>query len=216
MRVDYIRWRKNHFCFANHAYILDPACKANLLRCDARVQMTNTLVTNPRRREWYLVLRVNRDNLIQDTMSQLQLKDSTELKKPLKVQFIGEDGIDEGGVRKEFFQLIIEQLFDPKFGMFKYMEETRMYWFCEHSLESTQEFELIGIILGLAIYNSVLLGVRFPYIVYKKLMKQQLGFKDFMSVFPEMGKGLRQLLEFEGDVESTILPQFYCQSQSFW
>ena len=33
-----------------------------------------------------------------------------DLKKPLKVQFVGEEGIDEGGVQKEFFQLIISQV----------------------------------------------------------------------------------------------------------
>jgi hypothetical protein len=43
----------------------------------------------------------------------------SDLKKPLKVVFYGEEGIDEGGVQKEFFQLIISDLFDPKFGMFK-------------------------------------------------------------------------------------------------
>ena len=39
-----------------------------------------------------------------------------DLRKQLKVKFHGEDGIDEGGVQKEFFQLIIEELFNPEFG----------------------------------------------------------------------------------------------------
>lgn len=30
-----------------------------------------------------------------------------ELKKPLKVHFVGEEGIDEGGVQKEYFQVKI-------------------------------------------------------------------------------------------------------------
>jgi ubiquitin-protein ligase E3 A len=34
----------------------------------------------------------------------------------LRVQFVGEEGIDEGGVQKEFFQLIVRELFDPKYG----------------------------------------------------------------------------------------------------
>ena len=48
-----------------------------------------------------------------------------DLKKPLKVQFVGEDGIDEGGVQKEFFQLIMSQIFDVNYGMFTYDEELR-------------------------------------------------------------------------------------------
>ena len=38
-----------------------------------------------------------------------------QLKKPLRVVFVGEDGLDEGGVRKEFFQLVIRELFNPDF-----------------------------------------------------------------------------------------------------
>lgn len=39
-----------------------------------------------------------------------------DLKKQLYVEFDGEQGIDEGGVSKEFFQLIIEEIFNPDFG----------------------------------------------------------------------------------------------------
>ena len=77
-----------------------------------------------------------------------------DLKKPLKVQFVGEEGIDEGGVQKEFFQLIISQIFDVSYGMFTYDDEQRTFWFNRASLESDREFELIGILLGVAIYNG--------------------------------------------------------------
>jgi hypothetical protein len=35
------------------------------------------------------------------------------LRKPLRVIFEGEPGIDAGGVQKEFFQLLVRDLFDP-------------------------------------------------------------------------------------------------------
>ena len=44
--------------------------------------------------------------------------------------------------------------------------------FNRSSLENEREFELIGILLGVAIYNGVILDVRFPHVVYKKLMCQ--------------------------------------------
>jgi ubiquitin-protein ligase E3 A len=40
-----------------------------------------------------------------------------DLKKQLFVEFEGEQGIDEGGLSKEFFQLIIEELFNPDIGI---------------------------------------------------------------------------------------------------
>lgn len=44
-------------------------------------------------------------------------RDNTnDLKKQLIVEFEGEQGVDEGGVSKEFFQLIVEQIFNPDYG----------------------------------------------------------------------------------------------------
>lgn len=42
-----------------------------------------------------------------------------DFKKQFVVEFDGEQGIDEGGVSKEFFQLVIEELFNPDFGKYK-------------------------------------------------------------------------------------------------
>ena len=43
--------------------------------------------------------------MIQDTINNLAFYERYDLKKPLKVQFLGEEGVDEGGVQKEFFQV---------------------------------------------------------------------------------------------------------------
>ena len=51
-------------------------------------------------------------------------------------------------------QLIFAQIFDVSYGMFVYDEDSRLYWFNRSSLENEREFELIGIILGAAIYNG--------------------------------------------------------------
>mgnify|MGYP003345288733 CR=1 FL=1 len=38
-----------------------------------------------------------------------------------KVKFANEDGVDEGGVAREYFRLLSEQLFSPEYGMFRYI-----------------------------------------------------------------------------------------------
>lgn len=58
----------------------------------------------------YLVLPVERAYLLQHTLVQLNQASGADLKKPLKVVFVGEEGVDEGGVRKEFFQLLVAQV----------------------------------------------------------------------------------------------------------
>lgn len=45
------------------------------------------------------------------------MENPADLKKQLYVEFEGEQGVDEGGVSKEFFQLVVEEIFNPDIGM---------------------------------------------------------------------------------------------------
>jgi E3 ubiquitin-protein ligase HECTD2 len=80
------------------------------------------LLMMPAHNALYLFLEVRREHLLEDTLSKI-INGNLNFRKPLRVQFVGEPGIDEGGVRKEFFMLLIKQLFDPNFGMFTYNEK---------------------------------------------------------------------------------------------
>ena len=121
----------------------------------------------------YLKIAVKRDRLVRDAILQLSLVANHEperLTRPLRVEFLGEEGIDEGGVQKEFFQLLLEHLFDPEYAMFTLHSTTNLYWFSQVALDGAQnEFKLLGQILGVALYNNVILDLHFPMAVYKKV-----------------------------------------------
>ncbi len=53
----------------------------------------------------------------QDALNEIARQRPRDLFKPLRVHFIGEDGIDAGGVKKEFFQLLVTELLCPDYGM---------------------------------------------------------------------------------------------------
>ena len=69
-------------------------------------------------------------------------------------------------------------------GMFLLDEEQQHYWFNQSSLESEEQYRLIGILLGLAIYNNVILDVHFPMVVYHKLIGCNTIFRDLFSSHP--------------------------------
>mmetsp|Transcript_49225 Transcript_49225/g.80977 ORF Transcript_49225/g.80977 Transcript_49225/m.80977 type:complete len:734 (+) Transcript_49225:42-2243(+) len=220
IKQDYRRWYDSKingrtgedwdsFSFTQFSFILDPAAKSMVLSCNAMTQqgevqsavvanmllggMAAPMITHD---DLICVLRIDRSDLIQSSLQQVTLK-LDDLKKPLRIQFLGEDGIDEGGVKKEFFQLLTKELFDPLYGMFKYDEQSHFHWFNQNSFENTQEFRLIGIMFGLAIYNSVILDIRFPMAIYKKMLGMPVGLKDLKQLDAELYKGLCDLLEFE-------------------
>jgi hypothetical protein len=197
--------------FCHFPFLLEPVSKARILKYDAEFQMRTeyrqTMMLNMMRGEMqimpFLVLKIRRANLVEDTMDQIARIPPAEFKKPLKVQFVGEEGVDEGGVQKEFFLLMIRKLLDPQYAMFKVNEDTRLLWFNSASLESRVQFELIGILMGIAIYNSVILDVRFPPVLYRRLMGKKPTFADLREAEPDLGRGLQQMLDFEGDVMET-------------
>jgi ubiquitin-protein ligase E3 A len=140
-----------------------------------------------------LQLNIRRDHLIEDTLNELS-KIGKNLQSELKVKFVGEQGVDQGGVRKEFFILVIRQIFDPNYGMFNYNEKTRLYWFNHFSFEPKIKYELIGTIFGLAIYNNTILDVKLPISVYKKLLGIKLTFEDLKECDNELYKNLEYIL----------------------
>ena len=119
------------------------------------------------------------------------------LGKQLRVEFKNEDEIDEEGVRKEFFQVLIEWLFDPMNGIFLLNEEQQHHWFNQSSLESEEHYRLIGILLGLAIYNNVIFDFRLPKVVFHKLIGCNTVFQDLFSSHPQIAQGLQFILEYE-------------------
>lgn len=147
----------------------------------------------------FLVLNVSRENIVADTLRELSTVNSNDLKKPLKVKFHGEEAEDAGGVTKEFFLLLLREILDPKYGMFKEYEETRAIWFSEDSFEDEEGYLLIGMICGLAIYNFTIINIPFPLALYKKLLKEPVILSDLKGLSPNMANSLQSLLEYDED-----------------
>ena len=153
----------------------------------------------------YLVLVVRRDNILSDAVSQLWRREKRELMRPLKVQMgmdEGEEGLDHGGVQQEFFRVLIGQALDPSYGMFTVDTRHRVSWFQPCSLEPLYKFELIGLLMSIAIYNGLTLPVNLPIAFYRKLLGVKVKHLDHIrDGWPELSQGLDTLLTWkDGDV----------------
>jgi alpha-tubulin suppressor-like RCC1 family protein len=59
----------------------------------------------------YLEVQVSRERLLEDTTRIFLNARRSDLSKPMRVVFLGEPGVDMGGVKKEFFELLSHELF---------------------------------------------------------------------------------------------------------
>ncbi len=114
------------FSFCQYPFLLSIWAKIQILEHDARRQMQNmardaffnSIMTN-RAINQYLVMNVRRDCLVEDslkTVSEVIGSGGEDIKKGLRVVFSGEEGVDAGGLRKEWFLLLIREVFNPDHG----------------------------------------------------------------------------------------------------
>lgn len=210
------------FCLISYIWLFDPGAKSDILREFNKKKQDSEVLSSFRNGlggalnfpplinvdSIFFYMKVKRDRLIEDTLN-IVANSNINLQKPLKVKFIGEQGVDEGGVRKEFFLLLVRQIFDANYGMFTYKENTRLFWFNLFSFEPKIKYELIGIILGLALFNNVILDVKFPLVIYKKLLGCPLTIEDMKDCDPDLYNTLSYLKNAkEENLEEIVYSNF--------
>jgi len=163
----------------------------------------------------YLLMGIRREHILEDAFNGVYKREIRELMKPLKIKFLDsfEEGVDQGGPQIEFFDVLTKEVMGQGYGMFVDTDNVNhISWFTVKPLEELHKFELLGVLMGIAIYNGITLPVSFPLIFYKKLLGGEAeGLEDIEDAWPELVKGLRQMLEWEeGDVEDV-----FCRTYEF-
>ncbi|XP_011505541.1 PREDICTED: probable E3 ubiquitin-protein ligase HERC4 [Ceratosolen solmsi marchali] len=240
VRGDYCQWQFNKnshhkIIFCNYPFLFDAEAKTILLETDQALQMQSAMneaasrtlthvlfstfhENNPGIGHYHqlVTLTVSRENIVADTLRELADYSSDDLKKPLRVKFHGEEAEDVGGVKKEFFMLLLKEILDPKYGMFKEFEQTRTIWFSEDSFEDEVMYFLIGLLCGLAIYNFIIIELPFPLALYKKLLNESVGLTDIKSMSPVLARSLQNILDYEEEnLEATFALNFEVSRQVF-
>ncbi|KAK1905156.1 putative E3 ubiquitin-protein ligase HECTD2, partial [Dissostichus eleginoides] len=196
---EYRTWQSygnsNRFSFCQFPFILSTVVKKAIIQKDSEQQM----------------------------ISQARLtRKRCDLKKKLRVTFVGEAGLDMGGLTKEWFLLLVRQIFHTDYGMFTYMKDSRCHWFSSWKCDNYSEYQLVGTLMGLAVYNSIALDIHFPLYCYRKLLtpptvpcdpNASIGMAtatldDLQQIMPELAHGLAELLNYEGNVEEDFYLTF--------
>uniref|UniRef100_G1RPE7 Probable E3 ubiquitin-protein ligase HECTD2 n=1 Tax=Nomascus leucogenys TaxID=61853 RepID=G1RPE7_NOMLE len=239
---EYHTWQNfgnsHRFSFCQYPFVISVAAKKIIIQRDSEQQMINiarqSLVDKVSRRQrpdmnmLFLNMKVRRTHLVSDSLDELTRK-RADLKKKLKVTFVGEAGLDMGGLTKEWFLLLIRQIFHPDYGMFTYHKDSHCHWFSSFKCDNYSEFRLVGILMGLAVYNSITLDIRFPPCCYKKLLSPPIipsdqnipvgicsvTVDDLCQIMPELAHGLSELLSHEGNVEEDFYSTFQVFQEEF-
>lgn len=159
-------------------------------------------------------IKVRRDRVFDDSYHQLRNKKPDQMKGRLHVQFNGEEGVDAGGVTREWYVILARQIFDPNYVLFTrsaakaatYQPDKRSYINSEH----LENFRFVGRIIGKAIYDGQLVDAYFTRSFYKHILGLKPKYHDIEAEDPEYYKSLKWMLENDctGIIDYTMSAEY--------
>ncbi|KAI1083973.1 hypothetical protein F5B20DRAFT_361105 [Whalleya microplaca] len=165
-----------------------------------------------------LQLQVRREHVFHDSFKSLYFKNGDEMKfGKLNIRFHGEEGVDAGGVTREWFQVLARQMFDANYALFVPVSSDRTT-FHPNKLSGINDehlmfFKFIGRVIGKALYEGRLLDCYFSRAVYKRILGKPVSVKDMESFDPDYYKSLSWMLN--NDITDIITETFSVEDDEF-
>lgn len=168
---------------------------------------------------------IRRGHVAEDGMAQLNGL-GPNLKEPLEIIFVDqwgmpEAGIDGSGLFKEFLVSIIHEVFDTDHGLWSSNEIHELYpnpHSYAHASEQLIWYLFMGRILGKALYEGILVDVKFADFFLSKWLGQQSYTDDLASLESldsELYRGLIALKNYSGNVENDFALNFTVADDEF-
>ncbi|KAJ7579230.1 hypothetical protein C8J56DRAFT_339945 [Mycena floridula] len=167
-----------------------------------RNYFTQQLHRRPHLREHHgsLGLNLRRARVFEDSFQQLQRKTGEQIKYgKLSIRFFDEEGVDAGGLTREWFQILARQMFDPNNALFQPCAADKLTYQPNKNSwvnpEHLSFFKFVGRVIGKAIYDGRLLDAYFARSLYRQLLGKPVDYKDVEWVDPEYYNSLCWILE---------------------
>ncbi|KAH9176780.1 hypothetical protein EDB89DRAFT_1939867, partial [Lactarius sanguifluus] len=147
-----------------------------------------------------LQLNVRRQRVFEDSFQSLQRKTGEQIKYgKLSVRFYDEEGVDAGGVTREWFQILARQMFDPNNALFQPCAADRLTYQPNKASwvnpEHLSFFKFVGRVIGKAIYDGRLLDAYFARSMYRQILGKPVDYRDVEWIDPEYYNSLCWILE---------------------
>ncbi|KAH7910826.1 hypothetical protein BJ138DRAFT_1152053 [Hygrophoropsis aurantiaca] len=144
-------------------------------------------------------IKIRRSRILEDSFAAVMKMSGNDLKKRLFIRFEGEDGLDYGGVSREWFFLISHEIFDPSYGLFQYSAHDnytlQVNWMSGINPEHLTYFKFIGRCLALAIFHRRFLDAYFVPSFYKMILGKKATTADLEGVDADLHRSLIWMLE---------------------
>jgi len=153
------------------------------------------------RSEGVVKIQVRRTHLLEDTFAVFSSMKSSDFRRSLFFEFAGEKGLDYGGVARELFQLLFDQLFNVDFALFKISSGNISYDINENSTlaigqeQSLEYFHFAGQVFAKALFDGHICQHHLSLPLYKHLLAWPCSLTDLEYVDEMLANSLRMVME---------------------
>lgn len=153
-------------------------------------------------------LEVSREDIFEESYRLIMKMRPKDLKKRLMVKFRGEEGLDYGGVAREWLYLLSHEMLNPYYGLFQYTRDD-IYTLqinpdSSVNPEHLSYFHFVGRIIGLAVFHGHYIDGGFTLPFYKMLLSKPIHLDDIEVVDPDLHRSLTWMLNNDiGDIIDT-------------
>ncbi|KAL1131164.1 hypothetical protein AAG570_012401, partial [Ranatra chinensis] len=162
-------------------------------------------------------LEVSRHEIFEESYRLVMKMRAKDLRKRLMVKFRGEEGLDYGGVAREWLYLLSHEMLNPQYGLFQYSREDNYTLQINTDSgvnpEHLSYFHFVGRIIGIAVFHGHYIDGGFTTPFYKMLLNKPITLDDIEGVDPELHRSLTWILE--NDLTGVIDTTFAVEVNSF-
>ncbi|CAH2002554.1 unnamed protein product [Acanthoscelides obtectus] len=162
-------------------------------------------------------LEVSRQEVFEESYRLIMKMRPKDMRKRLMVKFRGEEGLDYGGVAREWLHLLSREMLNPQYGLFQYSRDDHYTLQINPDSSVNPEhlsyFHFVGRILGIAVFHNHQLEGGFTLPFYKQLLNKPITLQDIEGVDPELHRSLTWMLE--NNIDGVLDTTFSVENNSF-
>jgi len=142
----------------------------------------------------HVKIHVTRENLFEDSFQQIMRLQPFDLRRRLYIIFKGEEGLDYGGVAREWFFHLSHEVLNPMYCLFEYANNNNYSLQINPASSINPDhlmyFRFIGRVVAMALYHGKFIDSGFTMPFYKKMLNKKLAISDIESIDPEFHNSL--------------------------
>ena len=143
-------------------------------------------------------MEINRNDLLKESIEKI---DKVNLYKELKINFPGEEGLDAGGLFREWFTICFKALEGEQLKLLIVSDSNEFSYninpLLKHSKENLQYFNFIGKLIGKALFDNITINICFNKLIYKMILQEDIALDDLLFIDNPLYTSLHNLKELE-------------------